>query len=151
MSGSRGATALELVAILLVLALGLAILLPLGMQLRDRAPLRAAARQVAAALRAAQQAAVTELVPWEVRFTPGAAAFKRRRAGVPHGPPVNLPEGIRVAEAAFSGDPWVAFGSNGAPSAGGCVALENPSGRQMAVEVAPVTGRVRVLDQGCPP
>lgn len=136
---------------LLVLGLALALLLPVAGRLLDRAPLRAAARQVAAAIREAQQAAVTELVPWEVRFGAGSGSFQRYRDGVAYGSPELLPEGIRVAAASFGGNPGVVFAPNGAPGAAGCVAVENAAGDAVGIRVAAVTGRVALVDGGCPP
>jgi Tfp pilus assembly protein FimT len=134
----------ELLAVLVILAILLAVVLPV---LRSLGPwqLKTSAYELAARIREARQTAVASGIGCRVVFyTPG----RRYRVVLPDGSEfIDLPEGISYAANNFpldNGRPTVSFRYTGAPNRGGHVGLKDQNGRRMYVIVTPVTGRVRV-------
>jgi len=109
----------------------------------DSYKLRTAARQLAADIRGAEQAAITEGVNYEVVFDQTAGAYYLGRQAATH-TTCNLPTCVKFSKITLPGQKVVCYPIGGVSGVtGGTVILER-KGKQLKVVIAPVTGRVSI-------
>lgn len=157
---SRGATLLEAVVVLGILAVVLTFTWSAAGPLMRRLALHSAAGVLLSDLRAAQARAIAEHRPGRshgIAFAVGSDRYtiivRDGSRRIP-GRVVRLPPGVRTAYARFGGgSPTTAMFSGlslfGAPSGAGTVTLQG-GGSRLCVRVLPATGRIRVGASGCP-
>ncbi|MGI6487884.1 MAG: prepilin-type N-terminal cleavage/methylation domain-containing protein [Syntrophomonadaceae bacterium] len=141
----RGFTLIELLAVLAILSIITAIVLPQVNTVLNYLQLRKDAVEIAREIRVARHQAIALGRGVKVRFYPHHGYY---RVYEPEARKCNLGSGISYEYVSFPPDvrQWVfcEFDSLGTPTAGGTVALRNAQGQRLYVIVNPVVGRVRV-------
>lgn len=139
--GEAGFTLIEVLAVLAILGLVAGLVAARGPQRSAALDLRAAAAQVAGAMRLARTQAIAGNTPVAVQLDPAAHALRVGAAA-----PRRLPPGLAVSviSVAEPGRPSITFAPDGS-STGGRVELA-AGARRMQVGVDWLTGRVSVAD-----
>ena len=139
--GDAGFTLIEVLAVLAILGLMAGLVATRGPQRSAAVDLRAAAAQVAGALRLARTQAIAGNNPVAVLLDPAAHALRVGAAA-----PRRLPSGLLVSVISITepGRPAITFAPDGS-STGGRVELA-AGARRMQVGVDWLTGRVSVAD-----
>lgn len=144
-SGEKGFTLLELLVVMAILGLLSMAVMPQMLPVLDRIRLQSDARDVAQALRAARQQAISTGKPAAVYIYPYASLYR-----VQDGKNLPFREGVKcvdtsLAPAYSDGPPACTFHPSGVPlPRAGTVVLANQRGEKAYIIVNPVVGRVRV-------
>jgi type IV fimbrial biogenesis protein FimT len=145
----KGVTLIELVVVMVIIAIGAALLVPnIGAWLPNYR-LRSATRDVVSTLRTAQMKAVSTNIPYGVAFDANSCQLYRSSGGlIPEGGAVNLPTGVQFNNNTFPvngalGKPFAQFNSDSTSSPGG-VSLLNTKGTQKRITLTTATGRVKI-------
>lgn len=141
-TGQLGFTLIELVVVLAVVAIATAFVLPSVGRSTQTLQLRTEAKRVAALLREARLQAVSQhrAARVELDRTRNTVSLTVGEADDPHRT-VELPAGVRVT-VAVGGDK-LTFSSRGLTRETRWM-VEGPAGRQLAINVHPVSGRVTI-------
>ncbi len=149
----EGFSFFELLAVVLILATLVTIGVPSVQKAMSWGNLTSGARGVASDLRAAQQTAITKALKVQIRFTvvsgqPGYYDFYEENPSthlmVATGKRVTLDRNARLYSANFDGHSIVEFDALGGATEAGQVILANPLGEQLKIDVASITGRVKI-------
>jgi prepilin-type N-terminal cleavage/methylation domain-containing protein len=141
----NGLTMVEMMAVLMVLAIMMAVVLPLAVQ-AGQWQLKTAAAGLASDIRETRHKAIVEGVNCYLVFYEFTGRYKLMG---PEGSSwVSLPQGVSYAANNFplsmDNRPTLYFRHTGAPNRGGHVGLKDKEGNKLYVIVTPVTGRVRI-------
>jgi type IV fimbrial biogenesis protein FimT len=144
----KGITLIELIVVMVIIAIGAALVVPnIGGWLPNYR-LRSATKNIASTMRVAQMKAVSNNIEYRVAFNQGAGSYilqYRTTAGGPwidEGTTQTLPTGIQI----FDLDPDdfnAEFNSNSTASSGS-ITLQNTKKTQRKITVTSSTGRVRI-------
>lgn len=146
----KGLTLIELVAVMVIIAIGALLLVPnLGAWLPNFR-LRGATRDIVSAMRTAQMKAVSHNAPYRVNLDDAEIGVARsyvlqRHSGgvwVNDGALQTLPDGITMDTEQLPAA-RVVFNPNSTSSAGS-VTLQNRNGMLRKITIAPATGRIRI-------
>ncbi|MHB0886377.1 MAG: pilus assembly FimT family protein [Bacillota bacterium] len=149
----EGFSFFELLAVVLIMAALVTVGVPSVQKAMSWGNLTSGARAVASDLRTAQQTAITKALKVQIRYTvvsgqPGYYDFYEEspstHAMVSTGKRVALDRNARLSSADFDGLTYVEFDALGGATNAGQVILANPLGEQLKIEVASITGRVRI-------
>ena len=144
----KGVTLIELIVVMVIIAIGAALMVPnIGGWLPNYR-LRSATRNIASTMRVAQMKAVSINTQYRVDFNVGGNSYilqYQTTAGwIAEGATQNLPTGVIFISAIFSGGvPQALFNTNSTSSAG-TVILQNTKGSQRTISLTSATGRVTV-------
>lgn len=146
MRNAKGITLIELIVVMVIIAIGAAMLVPnMGAWIRNYR-LSSATRDVISALRTAQMKAVTTNTEYRISFTPGIGSagsyvLKRSSGGlwVPEGVSQSLPSGIALTVA---GGNDKEFNPNSTCTSGS-ITLSSSKGAKK-INLTSATGRIRI-------
>ena len=145
----NGVTLIELVVVMVIIAIGTALLIPnIGTWLTNYR-LRSATRDVVSTLRTAQMKAVSTNIPYGVAFDANSCKLYRSSGGlIPEGASINLPTGVQFNNNTFPvngvlGKPFAQFNPNSTSSPGG-ISLLNTKGTQKRITLTTATGKVKI-------
>jgi general secretion pathway protein H len=148
MINHKGITLVELIVVMVIIAIGAALLVPnIGAWLPNYR-LRSGTRDVVSTLRMAQMKAVSTNLPYGVAFDANSCQLYRSSGGlIPEGSPVNLPSGVQFNNNTFPvdgtlGKPFAQFNPNASMASGGILTLQNPTGAERRITFSPSTGKV---------
>ena len=148
----KGITLIELIIVLVIIAIGAALMVPNFGAWMPHYRLRSAARDLVSVMRVAQMKAVSNNLPYGVAFDPGTQQFQLHRTtgGMPPDGPLNdLPTGVTFNSVSFPVDPtlnkpFVGFLPDSTASADGTITLINNKNTQKSIQVSKSTGRIRI-------
>lgn len=138
-NADAGFTLLEMLAVIVVLGLALALIVPRLSGPSPEVTLRMAGDRVQGALRLARSEAIAADRPIGVTFYPGAGTFR-----IDGAPAVRLPDGSAIAEGSSGAMIRVAFAPDGS-GAGGPIEL-SAGPKTETIRIDWLTGRVRAGD-----
>lgn len=137
---------MELLAVLVIISISCAIVLPAADAVLYRAKVDTAIRELITDIRFAQQMAMGEGRAYHIVFNKALQNYRLGCRGHPLPITVKLvtfPEGLTLIGTNFTDD-RLSFNIMGVPSAGGTVELLDKRGRIIEITVLLATGRVRV-------
>jgi prepilin-type N-terminal cleavage/methylation domain-containing protein len=156
----KGITFIELIVVLVIVAIGAALMAPNISAWMHTYRLRIAVRDIVSTLRVAQMKAVTKNIDHRVTFDSGEKSYVlMRHSGGVHWVVIGtddqpaadltdqrnktqfLPKGIEISHISFSGNS-AQFNPNSTSSAGS-VTLKNSKGAEKTISLTPSTGRIR--------
>jgi len=142
----KGITLIELIIVMVIIAIGAALMVPsIGAWLPNYR-LRAAARDIVSTMRMAQMKAVSGNTDYRVSFDTGSGTYilQRNSGGVffDDGVSQTLPAGIVISAISFPGNN-AEFNPNSTSSTGS-ITLINTKGSTRTVSLTTATGRVSV-------
>lgn len=144
----KGVTLVELVVVMAIIAIAAVALVPNIGTWINYYRLRSATRDITSVLRTAQMKAVSNNIPYQVRFDPGANSFlllyQTTGGFKPEGTNQKLPQGVAIVDVRFSGGVNYAVFNPDSTSSSGHVTLTNAKGTRRTITVSSATGRVRV-------
>lgn len=145
----RGFTLVEVIATISLMGILFLVASPQLKIMADAGKLKADAWQLAAAMRAAQQQAVTEEKVFTAVFRPFAGNYQIYNRSSDKCTTFRLHDGIRFVGTTtftekFKNCPACNFGATGMSGSGGTVTLENVCGRRMYIITSPILQRIRV-------
>lgn len=143
-NSNSGFTLIELLAVMAIVALFAALLLPC-VTVYTHWKLEAAARNLTSDLRLLRQEAITSGESCKIKFYINTQRYQLLLAEN-NQLLINLPEGVYFeGRTSFLGNPpSMSFNNLGHPSRGGTVILKSKEGGKLYIIVLPATGRVRI-------
>lgn len=149
----RGVTLIELVVVMIIIAIGAALLVPNISAWLPKYRLRSATRDIVSMMRTAQMKAVSTNIVYGVAFDPGSIQLYRSSGGlIPEGSSINVPKGIQFDNNTFPinatlNKPFAQFNTNSTCSPGG-VTVQAIKGVKILGEkritLTTATGKVRI-------
>jgi prepilin-type N-terminal cleavage/methylation domain-containing protein len=142
----KGITLIELIIVMIIIAIGGALMVPgIGSWLPNYR-LKSATRDIVSMMRVAQMKAVSTNTEYRVSFNPGAGTYilQRNSGGVffDEGASQALPTGILISAISFPGNN-AEFNPNSTSSTGS-LTLVNTKGSTRTISLTTATGRVSV-------
>jgi prepilin-type N-terminal cleavage/methylation domain-containing protein len=151
MINRKGVTLIELIVVMVIIAIGAALLVPSMGAWLPNYRLRSGARDVVSTLRFAQMKAVSTNMPYGVAFDANSCQLYRSSGGlIPEGSPVNLPSGVQFNNNTFPvdgtlGKRFAQFNPNSSMASAGSLTVENPQkGIERQIIFSQSTGKVKV-------
>ena len=144
---NRGITLIELVVVMVIIAIGAALVAPnIGAWLPNY-HLRSATRDIVSSLRTAQMKAISTNLQYEVSFNPAAGSYILRYQDtgghwITEGATQLLPSGIQISGVTFPGNNANFYPNS--TSSSGSITLRNPKGASKTILLTISTGRVQV-------
>lgn len=144
----RGVTLIELIVVMIIIAIGAALMVPNIGRWLPNYRLRSATRDIVTTMRTAQMKAVSTNTPYRVDFNVGGnnyiLQYQTTAGWITEGVTQNLQTGVKFINASFSGGvPQALFNTNSTSSAGSVI-LQNTKGSQRTIRLTSATGRVTV-------
>ena len=146
----KGVTLVELIVVLVIIAVGAALVIPNLRPWINNFRLRSATRDVVSTLRTAQMKAVSNNCFYQVDFTAADYILRRSSTGLDpdpwpsEGATQTLPTGISIKSNSFANPGLKALFKPNSSSNGGTVILQDPKGTTRTITVLPSTGRIAI-------
>ena len=143
----KGVTLVELIVVIVIIAIGAALLIPNIGAFLPSYRLRGAARDMVSTMRVAQLKAVSNNMEYQVVIAGGSYVLQRNTGGVwiSEGDTKTLPTGITISSNTFTNPASNALFRPNSSSNGGTLDLDNTKGSQRRITVLPSTGRITVV------
>ena len=150
----KGITLIELVIVMVIIAIGAALMVPGFGAWMPYYRLKSTTRDIVSMMRTAQMKAVSTNQQYGVSFDTANNQFQlyRNSGGLqPEGSPSSLPSGVQFQSLTglpadgLGGQPSIRFFPDSTSSADGTITLINNKNTQKSIQVSKSTGRIRIL------